>query len=385
VPDLSAVVIAARVEDDRVVVGVALGERARRSAMYGGVDGSRVFVVRDLADLDRARADVVGPVIVVNATAQVVQPALVEKLVAAGGPRAAVDAAGAYAGALRLDAGALPALWAALAADLAGGDAGLARDLAPLDVGPLARHPIAGADRWVFQFAFKPELDSFLTRHVYRPLANPLTRLFVKLPFTPNQITIAAILLAQIGCLIASREGYAAHVLGVFLIAIPSGVLDAVDGEVARLRLQRSKSGAWLDAIGDDILRVLLILAIGAHAAPMYPDLPIWWISIGTAVLTVGAMAPMWWYCITVLKSPNIQMYRAVMSADGGGASTSDALGKLGAEVAGRDFVDLAMLALAIAGLPVVGVFGLAAGGAVAFALVIPMHLKALRLKRASA
>ncbi|MBX3155346.1 MAG: CDP-alcohol phosphatidyltransferase family protein [Deltaproteobacteria bacterium] len=391
---LFAVVIAAPHDDDRVVAGVALGERGRRSAMYGGVDASRVFVVRDDGDLARARAAVVGPAVVVDVTAQVVMPALVEKLVAAGGPCVAVDAAGAYAGALRVGAAELPALWRALGADLAGGDDAVAAKLraeAPaLDVGALGRHPARAADlraatRWLFQFAYKPELDSAIVRHVYRPLSAPFTRLFVKLPFTPNHITIAAILVAQLGCVVAARPGYLAHVAGIFLIAFVSGILDAVDGEVARVRLQRSKIGAWLDAMGDDVLRVSLILAIGAHVAPSYPDLPIWWITIASAVLTVAAMAPMWWYCITVLHSPNIQTYRAVMSDSDGGSSLSDRLGKLGAEVAGRDFIDLATFALAVAGLPVIAVFGLAAGGVVAFALVIPMHLKALRLRRRSA
>jgi phosphatidylglycerophosphate synthase len=168
-------------------------------------------------------------------------------------------------------------------------------------------------------------------------------------------------------------------------MAFLSGILDAVDGEVARLRLERSKLGAWLDAIGDDILRVSLIFALGNHVAPSYPDLPIWWITLGSVALTVLAMAPMYWYCITVLHSPNIQAYRAVMSAsDGGDRSLSDVLGKLGAEVAGRDFIDLATFVLAVLALPIIGVFGLAIGSVVAFVLVIPMHLKALRLRQSA-
>jgi hypothetical protein len=395
-PQLFAVVLATPEDADRVVVGVALAERGRRSAKYGGIDESRVHVVRDREGLERAKAAVGGPTVVINTTAQVVMPSLVEQLVAAGGPRVAVDPSGGYAGALRVDAEALPDLWTALEGDLARGDAAFADRLRSgvpvLDVGPLARHPATeashkAATRWLFQFAYKPELDSTVVRLVYRPISRPFTRLFTRLPFTPNQITVIALLFAFVGCALAAQQSFYTHVLGIFLIAFPSGILDAVDGEVARLRLQYSKLGAWLDAVGDDILRVTMIICIGAHVAPGYPDLPIWWVTIASAVLTAAAMAPMWWYCVTVLHSPNIQKYRELMSDDagGGGPSMSDTLGKLGAEVAGRDFIDLSTFILAALGLSVATVFGLAAGGIVAFLLVIPMHMKAVRLKRQSA
>jgi phosphatidylglycerophosphate synthase len=322
-------------------------------------------------------------------------PSLVDQLVTAGGPRVAVDGNGGYAGALRVDGEALPEVWAALERDLARGDVEVAERLcrtAPaLDVGTLARHPAteashAAATRWLYQFAYKPELDSTVVRVVYRPISRPFTRLFTRLPFTPNQITGIALSFAAIGCVLLAQRDHLTHAIGMFLIAFPSGILDAVDGEVARLRLQYSKFGAWLDAVGDDILRVSMILAIGAHVAPAYPDLPIWWITIASAALTAAAMAPMWWYCVTVLHSPNIQKYRELMSEDGGsGPSMADTLGKLGAEIAGRDFIDLSTFTLAALGLSVVAVFGLAAGGVVAFLLVIPMHMKAVRLKRQSA
>ncbi|MBZ0235439.1 MAG: CDP-alcohol phosphatidyltransferase family protein, partial [Deltaproteobacteria bacterium] len=243
---------------------------------------------------------------------------------------------------------------------------------------PTARHPAGSAserraaDAWLWQFVNKPLLDAPLTRYVYRPLARPLTRLFVRLPFSPNQITIASILIGQLGCVIASRPGYGLHLLGISIMAWVSGLLDNVDGELARLRLQGSKLGAWLDAVSDDFLRLCLMVALGSHVAPAFPGLPIWPIAIASAVLTASTMAPMYWYCVRVLGTPNTQHYMKVLNGGGRGL----ALGRI---VAGRDFVDAGAFVLAVAGLPIVAVIGFAIGAVAGFAVVIPAHVAAVR------
>ena len=44
-------------------------------------------------------------------------------------------------------------------------------------------------------------------------------------------------------------------------------VLDGCDGELARVRMQQSKMGAWLDTFVDDVLNVLVTVAIGVGVA----------------------------------------------------------------------------------------------------------------------
>ena len=40
-------------------------------------------------------------------------------------------------------------------------------------------------------------------------------------------------------------------------------ILDGCDGELARVRMQQSKLGAWLDTFVDDVLNVLITVAVG--------------------------------------------------------------------------------------------------------------------------
>ncbi|MEO8702277.1 MAG: CDP-alcohol phosphatidyltransferase family protein [Kofleriaceae bacterium] len=381
--DLSALVLANPLDDDRVLVGVRLGERARRASVLAGVDAENVHVVRSAADLEDAKVAVLGPVIVIDATAQVVMTSLVEHFVASSDERVGYDQArDQYAGIFRIDATRLDALWAALQVNFASSAKLAAAIPGKLTTLPIDRHPVRNdgefraASEWIFQFVNKPLLDAPVTKYFYRPIARPFTRLFVNLPFTPNHITIVSIVIGQIACVIAARPGYWDHVIGIFSMAFISGILDNVDGELSRLRLQSSKLGAALDGVGDDLLRLSLLLALGVHCAPQFPSLPVMWMAIASVAFTILAMAPMYWYCVGTLKTWNIQNYNTVM-----GPESTNPLVKIGGQIARRDFVDVATFVLALLGIPIAAVVMFSIGSLVGFITVIPAHLKVVRAR----
>ena len=374
-------------EGEPTIIGLTLTERAVRAAVATGASRATVHVVRGPVDLERARAAVLGPIVVIRAADPIVMPDLYRALEPRRpGSRVAVDPVrGGYAGALYVDLAHRDGLWRALDEDRDAGDRRFAAALlaaepgGAVDVLPTARHPAAPDERraataWLWQFVDKPHLDAPLTRYFFRPVGRPLTRLFVRLPFTPNQITLASIAIAMVGCVIASRPGYGTHLAGITLISLVSGVLDTVDGEVARVRLQGSRLGAWLDAVSDDVLRLCLMVALGSHVAPSFPRLPTWPLAIGSVVLTVATMLPMYWYCVRVLGTPNTQNYMTVL--DGGARRGGLALGRM---VSGRDFVDVGTLVLALAGIPIVGVLGFAIGSIAGVAVIIPAHVAIVR------
>src|SRR5262249_6354278 len=122
-------------------------------------------------------------------------------------------------------------------------------------------------------------------RWLNKPLSIRLTRaLLVRLPVTPNQITLGAAVVGLAGCaLIASGRG-AAVAVGFFLQHLQS-VLDGCDGELARVRFQQSELGAWLDTAVDDLLSVLVPVALGAGLFAAAGDR--WALGVGVAA---GAM-----------------------------------------------------------------------------------------------
>jgi phosphatidylglycerophosphate synthase len=122
-------------------------------------------------------------------------------------------------------------------------------------------------------------------RWLNKPLSIRLTRaLLARLPVTPNQITLAAAAVGLAGCaLIASGRG-AVMAAGFFLQHLQS-VLDGCDGELARVRFQQSELGAWLDTAADDLLSVLVPVALGAGLFVAAGDR--WALGVGVAA---GAM-----------------------------------------------------------------------------------------------
>ncbi|HXU05881.1 MAG TPA: CDP-alcohol phosphatidyltransferase family protein [Polyangia bacterium] len=118
------------------------------------------------------------------------------------------------------------------------------------------------AEDAVFAALFRPDLG-FVARRLNKPISVRFTRrILVATPITPNQITLVAAAFGLVGCALIAAGGYAAMVAG-FACQHLQSVLDGCDGELARVRMQQSKLGAWLDTFVDDVLNVLITVAIG--------------------------------------------------------------------------------------------------------------------------
>jgi phosphatidylglycerophosphate synthase len=396
-----ALVLAPPAGDRRIVTGLTLGERGRRVAVRAGIAAADVVVARSADELRAARSRLAGrPLLLLRATDQVVAAPLVEALRPdEPGLRHAVDPADgdAYAGAWVADAADSAGLVDALVADFAHGDAPTAerRGEAATIVRRARfkcpdRAAVRAADRWQYELIDKP-LDAAITRYLYRPLARPLTYVFLRSPLSPNAISILSILLSLVGCAIASGPGAGTHVLGLAMLWLGC-IVDCNDGEVARLRLESSKAGAWLDAMGDDMARIALVLSLGSHVSYLHPTWPVWPITIAAVVLTITSLLLIYWYCVFVIHSANNQDYTRALEI-GPGVATGprtvwQVLADWGAQIIRRDVIDLGVLILAIVQLPEVGWVPLTLGSVVTLAVVVPTHFKivrSLREKRAAA
>ncbi len=118
------------------------------------------------------------------------------------------------------------------------------------------------AEDAVFNALYRADLG-FVARRFNKPLSIWFTRhVLCRSPITPNQITLFAAALGAIGCALMATGAYAWVLLGLALEHLQS-VLDGCDGELARVRFQQSKLGAWLDTFVDDVLNVLMTVSAG--------------------------------------------------------------------------------------------------------------------------
>lgn len=87
-----------------------------------------------------------------------------------------------------------------------------------------------------------------------------LTYLLIRIPITPNQLTVASIFLGIAGAAILLSPVWYIKLIGLFLLYIHL-ILDRVDGEVARYKQIYSLKGIYLDEVNHALVPPLFFLA----------------------------------------------------------------------------------------------------------------------------
>jgi phosphatidylglycerophosphate synthase len=127
--------------------------------------------------------------------------------------------------------------------------------------------------------------DGVVAYYVMRPLSRLIVRGLVNTRVTPNQVTVVALVCGVLGGLLTGFGGHAFTAVGA-LLAWAGAVIDCVDGEIARLRLEGSRLGQWLDTLADDLTTLALVGGLGVG---LYRD------GAGPLWLQIGLGAGLMW------------------------------------------------------------------------------------------
>jgi len=120
------------------------------------------------------------------------------------------------------------------------------------------------AERWMEQKIIDGCNAGWVAKRLNKPLSFAMSRRLANTRVSPNQISMFNLLIG-IACAVAvATPGYWPVVLGGFLFQMAS-VLDGVDGEVAKFRLESSKFGAWLDTAVDNGTLLLFLGGVGVN------------------------------------------------------------------------------------------------------------------------
>lgn len=103
--------------------------------------------------------------------------------------------------------------------------------------------------------------DEFISRTFNRPISLAITSVIGYTPITANQFTIFTGIMGLVTAFILSLGGDRNFLIGGIMFHFLA-VLDAGDGEIARLKFLASERGQWIDTIVDNITYVATLLGL---------------------------------------------------------------------------------------------------------------------------
>ncbi len=117
---------------------------------------------------------------------------------------------------------------------------------------------IAEADT-ILRHTAQKGVNDFVARYIHPPLEFAGTRILAATRITPNQVTLFWIALGALVIPLFARG----NLLAGCVLAVVCGVLDGVDGKLARLTLRFSQAGDWLDHVTNTLYDALWYFALG--------------------------------------------------------------------------------------------------------------------------
>ncbi len=127
--------------------------------------------------------------------------------------------------------------------------------------------------------------DGVVSYFAFRPISRQITRALIETRVCPNHVSVAAMLFGIAAAICAGLGGYRLVAAAGILYWV-GAVVDCVDGELARLRLQGSKLGEWLDTLADDVSTYGLMAGLGIGL--WTGGQPAWWAWLGCGGAALG-------------------------------------------------------------------------------------------------
>jgi hypothetical protein len=109
-----------------------------------------------------------------------------------------------------------------------------------------------------------PELEDWLNRRIYHPLAFALARLLSHTPVSPNMVSVAGVAVVIAASLAYMTLPWPSGALLGFALHLSWHVIDGADGDLARMTGKTSANGEFVDGVCDYIGHIVLYIALAA-------------------------------------------------------------------------------------------------------------------------
>lgn len=171
-----------------------------------------------------------------------------------------------------------------LAGTLAALGPGQARSEAGFALRVDSRATAAQAERALLHSLRKP-IDGFISTHFNRHISLFFTPYLVKTGLPPSFFTVVFMAIGLAGAVFATQAEYAWALVLAGLCFQGQSILDGCDGEMARLTYRFSRSGQWLDSIGDDLTNYSFCFGLAVGQARVLNQPMLYWLGAGVLAL----------------------------------------------------------------------------------------------------
>jgi phosphatidylglycerophosphate synthase len=156
---------------------------------------------------------------------------------------------------------------------------------------------VPGVEHRMLRTQRSSEDGPIVDRFINRTVSEGITRLAVRGPITPNQVTVVSLLTGLLGAWLLAHASFAASVSGLLFCQL-SVVLDHVDGEIARLKFQFSRLGKWLDNFSDHVVDLAVIACVAWRLAVVGEAWSVAPLGIAAAAGVTGSFAVVFWWSL---------------------------------------------------------------------------------------
>ncbi|HEX8898120.1 MAG TPA: CDP-alcohol phosphatidyltransferase family protein [Chthoniobacterales bacterium] len=146
--------------------------------------------------------------------------------------------------------------------------------------------------------------DGFVSRHLNRPISRAITRLFLRLPATPNGWTWLIFPIPVVAAFVLAQGNYWSFVWGLILFQVFS-ILDGCDGEIARAKFMESERGRQLDDLFDVLSNILLVVGLAIGLRQAHPRFG--WLFLAEGIVAAGLIALNEWCLARRKPSPAVE------------------------------------------------------------------------------
>ncbi|MBM3262065.1 MAG: NTP transferase domain-containing protein [candidate division Zixibacteria bacterium] len=207
---------------------------------------------------------------------------------------------------------------------------------------------VAHAERTLLRRLRKPT-DGWVSRYLNRPISTRISRLLVRTPITPNQVTLVTFATGLVSAYMIAEGSYQATLLGALLFQL-SSVLDGCDGEVAKLTFRESRYGSWLDTVTDNLTYLAFFLGVLWGYGNTDPSPRIWLLGGGSLAAVAVSILLMYYYLAATGEGGSLVRYNEAFRAKKSRPSLMSRVLDILRMMSKRDFFTMLFLCFAAAG-----------------------------------